>query len=249
MAYGAPSAASKVRLNYHAIDTALHDKKKRGRGYTDHVMVGSNAIVERVGDGEVALKLHSTHIITFRSDGSKVLNADGWEAAPLTQHWWYQARVYMRNDTPNRWSAKQVFYYHDGAYPTLFYDGMVIDRDGALLSEPRFGVKSSPSAEAKAFRKKLTKIRAEYMPHLRMWDTVGKPTLVGAYHPHNSQTEREMFAVFCEGDFVEDVAQYAWQVSSGKSFVKTLDAWLATQYRRTVLSNGWLDGTPYLPTK
>jgi hypothetical protein len=44
----------------------------------DSRKVGNNTYLERINSQTVAVRLHSTHVVTFYADGSYTLNSGGW---------------------------------------------------------------------------------------------------------------------------------------------------------------------------
>lgn len=85
--------------------------------------VGNNTYMERLDDGSIGVRLHQTHVVVAHPDGRIILDSGGWNT-PTTRDritTWSPVRVSQR---------KGVAYLDDG---TRFYDGMVVDDDGAVI--------------------------------------------------------------------------------------------------------------------
>lgn len=165
------------RLNYHALDTALHDKRKAGRGHTHLVQLQNCAQAYRRGD-DVVLKLYNTEIITFHPDGSVMIDCRGWIDKVATRQWLREAGFYVFRQKIGDWD-EPVYLYHQrwaGAWDgrandgsVLYYNGIEIDKTGMVTSEVKPIVKRVPNAEAKALLKRWRKSAMEvYLPHLHM---------------------------------------------------------------------------------
>lgn len=89
-----------------------------GRSKTDRKAANNTTV--RLIDGGVAIRLHSTDIVTINDDGSMVLNSGGWLSVTTKER--------LNRYTPARISQRAgIWYMADGS---LFYDGMIIEADG-----------------------------------------------------------------------------------------------------------------------
>lgn len=89
-----------------------------------------NNTTVRLIDGGVAIRLHATDVVTLRDDGRAVLSSGGWATVTTKDriNKYAPASVYSRAG---------VWYIDDrDDTPTLFYDGMTVDRTGYPL-KPR----------------------------------------------------------------------------------------------------------------
>jgi hypothetical protein len=58
--------------SFRQADEALQGRNSARR------KLGNNTYLERRGDGSIAVKLHDTDVVTYRADGSIVLDSGGW---------------------------------------------------------------------------------------------------------------------------------------------------------------------------
>lgn len=100
----------------------------------DRRKVDNNTYAERRTDGSIAIRLHATDVVTFRQDGSTVLESGGWLTVTTKDR--------INNALGNRaavFSVKGRWYIsprngwrvdHDAKVP--YVDGMVILSDGSM---------------------------------------------------------------------------------------------------------------------
>lgn len=91
--------------------------------------------------GCMAVHFHNTDVILAYPDGRIVLDCDGWGSAPTTRT--------CVNDALRRFGGNNAWLYSDRLYGKTqlvlktargqhaYYDGITIDADGTLLSEPK----------------------------------------------------------------------------------------------------------------
>lgn len=150
--------SSSVPLNYAALNSALKERaaNNRVRNKEDLPLYSRNVHAYRKG-ADIALRLHNTEIVHFHPDGTQSLFMGGWNTV-LTWHWLGEAHCPIYHSKRDRWndSVSMIF----GA---KFYDGIHVDaRNGVVLSE-RFPIPwKVPSVEAKALRRRLTKLAQVY---------------------------------------------------------------------------------------
>jgi hypothetical protein len=107
--------------------------------------VDNNTVARLMDEGMVAIKLHDTDVVTIFSDGRQILNSGGWLSMTTKD------RI-NRYSTASISQRKGVWYINDrDGNETLFYDGMVVDRDGYPL-KPR---------KTAAYEKKLAAIKKQ----------------------------------------------------------------------------------------
>lgn len=175
--WGHSHRSSPFPLNYERISRELEERKtKKGIRNRDHVVVNRpNVIAHRVAADAVALKLHSTDIVTWFANGDRLFDGGGWSQSQTTRHWWWQAeRFRVWNKRINKWSEQYTLCRIDGyVYP---FNGMLrIDGAGHKLDEAKAEpiMKRLPNAEAKAYRKHIrAMLRTHYQPHCNMLSTM-----------------------------------------------------------------------------
>lgn len=240
---GKPNAP--FRLNYHAIDTALHDKQKAGRGHTDKVYFKPTVWIHRTAPDTVALHLHHTDIVYWHRDGRRTLNSDGWYSSQLTKHWWGEADIHnIHNIRPNVYSHSQHFYVRQHGDSTKYYDGMQIDGDGQLISDVKFGEKNVPNAEAKAYRAEINKVFKEYRPQLIMLDLCGDTWLRRV--PRIDATPS--IDDYLKGGFNDTILYTTVRKYSGyKTATNAFRAWLTSEFMDHARKHHLFDVVPFLP--
>lgn len=119
-------------MDYTTANEKLTGRCRNGR------KVGNNTYLERRGD-DIAVRLHSTDVVTMHPDGSVTLDSGGWRT--------YTTKDRMRSFV-NVYSKSGVWYLPDGS---LFYDGVTV-RDGVAL-EPRDP--NGPARELAALKKRI----------------------------------------------------------------------------------------------
>lgn len=194
MAWGSPSAHSKVPLKYRFLAGALRDKRLSKRGNLDMIVLGPNTEGRWSKEDNVAIDvtLHTHRILTFHPDGRIQMYMAG-RPSNLTRHWLYQAVPrHISKRRPNKWTD-HVWLYRD---QYLFHEGMTVDgnKDYELIGNPMPIWMNVPSAQAKQLRKRvLQQLEEVYMPHLRMLSIRGEqripmqfsalPTLAQYFQP------------------------------------------------------------------
>lgn len=134
---------------YKTCPTSFHDADKllAGRCY-DGRKVANNTYLER-RDGAIALRYHSTDVVTYRPDGALVLDSGGWHTLTTKEriNWALPAGLHLRQDK-GRWYIGRSWF--DGGTP--YADGMSIRMQGntALMTG---GGKETPKADREVKRK------------------------------------------------------------------------------------------------
>ena len=130
-------------MDYTELNGKLQGRNKQGR------KIANNTYLERRGD-DIALRLHSTDIVTFKPNGDKVLNSGGWHTHTT------KARI---NDAGIRLSQDKGVWFIGNIQ---FQDNMVIHANGDVTG----GIKNNPKADIKfkAKVKAYAKLYAENLP-------------------------------------------------------------------------------------
>jgi hypothetical protein len=82
--------------------------------------ISHNGRIFRDG-ADVVLRLHATNIVTYRADGSLVLNTGGWHTR-TTQAW---INCALRGTGFAVWTVKGALAVHRNGAPSVYLDGMV----------------------------------------------------------------------------------------------------------------------------
>jgi|GEM_PF-1947449 len=118
----------------------------------DNRPLGNNTRLVRLNDNAIAVRLHSTNVVTYHSDGKIVLDSGGWRTATTKNR--------MNAHLPTLWSIVQrnkVWYLHHGETNCWVYD------DGLTIHTGReFRVTGAASMEDVERIKKLKKMILDY---------------------------------------------------------------------------------------
>ena len=104
-------------MNYVEADNKLQGVCK------DRRKVGNNTYLIRDGD-DIAVRLHSTNIITYRPNGDVVLDSGGWHTVTT--------KARMNDYIDGRVSQENGVWWYKGL---VFADGMVIHADGTISGQ------------------------------------------------------------------------------------------------------------------
>jgi hypothetical protein len=104
----------------------------KGRNKNDRPLENNTRLI-RHNNGEIAVRLHNTDVVIYNQRGRIRLNSGGW-------------RTVTTKDRINRYSPVNV-YSNRGVWfvnsdITEFYDGLVVDNAGSLLTAPRWSDKT-----------------------------------------------------------------------------------------------------------
>lgn len=131
--------------SYNELNAKLSGRNANGR------KIGNNTYAERRGDS-IAIRLHSTDILTFNSDGSLEANSGGWKTVTTKSR--------LNEYLPNGFGigqTKGIWYWnqYNGQFKTLgqFTDGDKISPEGKLQ------IQAEPDEEKKTLklRKRILK--------------------------------------------------------------------------------------------
>jgi hypothetical protein len=91
-------------------------------------------LIRPVDGHTIAVRYHSTDVVTFRPDGTIVLDSGGYQTVTTKQRINNYTRAHV-------WQDKGIWYvggsWRDREARTLYYDGMELDREGAPVSPKR----------------------------------------------------------------------------------------------------------------
>ena len=123
------------------------------------------------GEDCIACIMHGTHILTARRDGTVVLRGGGWENNRTTRDAFY-ALLWLC-DMPGYIYTSRLGGYPNTALkirsqpqPVVFYDGMELDAQGALVSPPRPWTRRVADREARKAHKEQIKPLLDMLPVL-----------------------------------------------------------------------------------
>lgn len=119
--------------------------------------IGHNTWLLRKPDGAVALKYHETEVVTWKPDGSIVLDSGGWRTSTTKVRLNYYASLNVYQDN-------RVWYVKHGGAVYTFKDGMVLKPDGSVEGA---GPKASQaSREGAKLRGRINRYVKGYMAAL-----------------------------------------------------------------------------------
>ncbi|MCX5884332.1 MAG: hypothetical protein NT096_00205 [Proteobacteria bacterium] len=81
---------------------------------------------------DIAVRLHHTDILTFKPDGSIILDTGGWETVTT------KARMNEYLDRPRIGSERGVWMISSGGIDYFYENGMTIKPDGTIDDQPTF---------------------------------------------------------------------------------------------------------------
>lgn len=122
-------------------------------------------------DRWVRVQMHKTYILEARPDGTVTLDSGGWDSSPTTREamaqalqaagipgWFFSERRGGYSQTALRVSKQGATY--------RFYDGMVLDSEGKLLSVPKPWTRRVADREARAAKREELKPLLDVLPLL-----------------------------------------------------------------------------------
>lgn len=119
-------------MDYSTLDQRLSGRNQNGR------KLANNTYAERRGDN-IAIRLHSTDVITFKPNGDKVLSSGGWRTATT-------------KDRINNFGGVRMYQTNGNWYigDVKFQDGMTIKANGVIIG----GAKDNPKSD-KVFKSRV----------------------------------------------------------------------------------------------
>ena len=102
-------------------------------GAKDGRPVANNTRVERREGGAIAIRLHGTDVVTYRPDGSAVLNTGSWRTVTTKDriNTYAPAGVRVYSDR-GAWKL-----YREGQVVCRFEDGLIVDASGRPVNAPQ----------------------------------------------------------------------------------------------------------------
>lgn len=133
--------------------------------------IANNTRLERREDGSIAVRLHATDVVTYRPDGSIVLESGGWRTVTtkdrmcryLPAPW----RVYSERGV---WGIGHVLYLDDGSRGWVgyrFHDGLELDKTEDVVDPEPFGPDPAERATLKAIAAYVKLVRETFAPRDR----------------------------------------------------------------------------------
>ena len=113
-------------MNYETANKQLTGRCKLSRKLANHTY-----LVRRGED--IAIRLHSTDVVTLHPDGSVTLNSGGWHTSTTKDRIGYGYGGTSFAPGYGLYQRNGIWYMHDG---TLFYDGVTVGPDGNVI-DPR----------------------------------------------------------------------------------------------------------------
>ena len=129
-------------MNYQSAKEKLGNRTRR--------KLENNTYLELRDNGDIAVKLHATDVVTYKPNGDTVLNTGGWHTVTT--------RDRINKYSNANISQKQGVWYVDNI--ATFADGMIVKPNGTLE-----GAGDDPKKELK-LRKQVRKFADEYMRKL-----------------------------------------------------------------------------------
>jgi hypothetical protein len=110
--------------SYTELDNLLTGRNR------DRRKVGNNTYAERRGD-DIAIRLHSTDVVTWHPDGSCTLDSGGWATVTTKDriNTWSPVDVWLKK---GRWMVTNRNRGDEYPGTVPFFDGMTIGADGSL---------------------------------------------------------------------------------------------------------------------
>lgn len=115
-------------MNYQealALIKTARDKCRKPIANNTYLILDTNS-------NDIAVRLHHTDILTFKPDGSLILDTGGWETMTT------KARMNEYLDRPRVGSERGVWTVSAGGIEYFYEDGMTIKPDGTIDGQPTF---------------------------------------------------------------------------------------------------------------
>lgn len=126
-------------MNYQTLNEKLTGRNSKSR------KLANNTYAERRSDGSIAIKLHSTDVVTFKPDNSVVLNSGGWKT--------HTTKERINSFAPVRlWQKSGRWFLGSNGSTIEFADGLTIHADGSITG----GKPASEADKEKKLRKQIS---------------------------------------------------------------------------------------------
>ena len=161
------------------------DKCRRGK---------SHFRVRRLNADCMAVRFHNTNILTAHSNGNVTIDCNGWADHATTKAALNDCNVFtpfnLRIYSANIMSQSQMVIRINGTDEYAYYDGMVFDNDGVLLSERKgFEARRIDKAESAEFMRDVVEsgfkdmfpllyATTEYNSAAHFWSAHSAPKIV-----------------------------------------------------------------------
>lgn len=118
--------------------------------------IANNTRVQLRDNGDVAVRLHSTDVVTYHPDGSVTLDSGGWRT--------YTTKDRINAFSPARvWAERGVWEVHTGQDSARFFDGITIAPDGSLQeAKARRFAEAGETEPEEALRKRVNKYAHDF---------------------------------------------------------------------------------------
>ena len=150
-----------IPTNFDQADVLLTGRCKDSR------KVGNNTYLQRRDNGDIAVKLHNTDVVTYKPNGDCVLNSGGWRT-PTTKE---RINLYA----PIRWLSQVdgvwwVTTWDGGKF--AYDDGMVIKADGSVKGSMSEIDIDNNQKEAEKIRRQIRKFVNSITPEqvVQAWE-------------------------------------------------------------------------------
>lgn len=107
----------------------------------DYRKVGNNTTLRIETDGSIHIRLHNTDIVTYRADGSIMLDTDGWQTVTTKAriNAWAPVQVCQRKGDWFVNAISDIQGYYDPAHPS----GWLRNSDGLPMENDEFYKRSA----------------------------------------------------------------------------------------------------------
>lgn len=111
------------QMNYTGMAELLGDKASR--------KVQNNTYLEGRINGDIAVRLHYTHVVRYRSNGEIILDSGGWQTVTTKarMNTWAPVRVMQRNYVWSVCAISDIQGFFDGTERLRHSDGLPMQHD------------------------------------------------------------------------------------------------------------------------
>lgn len=151
-------------MNYQTANEKLNNGRRK-----DARKLENNTYLERRDNGDIAVRLHSTDVLTFHPDGSTTVKTGDWYTVTTKD------RINEYADNFRVWSTRgvwQIARVGDWDNAVLYADGMTIPANGKIVGE---SVRKATSDNAKLSRM-IAKYIKGYVKHIADTGEIPQPT-------------------------------------------------------------------------
>ena len=174
-------------------------------------------IVKR--DGSMGVIFHSTQIIIAYADGRVMLNARGWQNTQTTRAAFYHFGIPITSKWNNGYRNTMV---QVNGQSYVYYDNMMFDSSGALMTPPALEYKYEADKEARAVFKEDAKPFLDVMPVLL---ATSKPRIEAMVNKRNG-----WYAAQRHYEFVRERTVSLLERQAEEEYSEIVDAWQGYAY-------------------